>query len=420
MANEYTVHLPTPHPKQMAFLRCGKKRIVVKAGRRGGKTIGVSVLAVEKFLLGKRVLYAAPTQEQIDRFWETVKRALREPIEAGVFYKNETRHIIELVGSDQRIRAKTAWSADTLRGDYADVLILDEYQLMNEDAWEVVGAPMLLDNNGDAVFVYTPPSFRTAGTSKAKNKKHATAMFNRAKSDTSGRWQAFHFSSHDNPHISQEALSELTSDMTALAFRQEILAEDIDEIPGALWTRAMLDSTRLSAIPDLDRIVVGVDPKSESGANSECGIVVAGAVYTGTGKGRTCQVYILDDMSINGTPEQWGAQVVAAYNKWEADRIVAETNNGGEMVRSVLNVVEGGLPIHEVKASRGKATRAEPVAALYERSKAHHVGTFTELEDQLCSWVPGDKSPDRLDALVWAISFLINPSFSTMGSKRRS
>lgn len=397
-----TVRLPKPHAKQRAFLRSPAKRRVVKAGRRGGKTVGVSILAVESFLAGKRILYAAPTQDQVDRFWESCKNALAEPLDTKVFYKNETRHVIELPGTEQRIRAKTAWNADTLRGDYADVLILDEYQLMNEDAWEVVGAPMLLDNNGDAIFVYTPPSFRTAGVSKARNKKHATLMFERAKNDTSGRWAAFHFTSHDNPHISEEALDELASDMTALSFRQEILAEDIDEIPGALWKRETLEKSRIdeSKVPELTRIYVAIDPKTEAGADSEAGIVVVGL-------GRDKRGYLLEDVSINGTPEQWARRVVDAYHRHEANALVVEINQGGDMVTYTINTIQGGIPVRKVRASRSKATRAEPVAALYEQGKISHVGDFSKLEDQLCSWVPGDKSPDRLDALVWGFTELM-------------
>jgi len=149
-----------PHEKQFKFINSNAKRKVVRAGRRGGKTVGMSIQAVRAFLgdkengiLPKRVLYAAPTQDQVDRFWHEVVSALLPAIDAGVFYKNETKHIVEKAGTEQRIRAKTAWSSDTLRGDYADLLILDEWQLMNEDAWELVGAPMLLDNDGDAVFI---------------------------------------------------------------------------------------------------------------------------------------------------------------------------------------------------------------------------------------------------------------------------
>jgi len=361
----------------------------------------MAIKAVQAFLSGNRVLYAAPTEDQISSFWLEVKRELAEPIAAGVFTKTETIHAIELAGTKQRIRAKTAFNADTLRGDYCDLLILDEFQLMDEDAWETVGAPMMLDTNGDAVFIYTPPSYRTAGVSKAKDRKYASKMFKRAQGDTTGRWAAFHFTSHDNPYLSSVALSELAQDMTALSYRQEVLAEDIDELPGALWTRQTLDRNRVQAAPLLTRIIVGVDPKASAEADSETGIVVVG-------QGRDGAFYVLDDASIDSTPERWARAVVAAYERNEADRITAEVNQGGDMVTAVLRAVPEGahLPITPVRATRGKYTRAEPVAALYEQGLVRHVGTFSKLEDQLCNWLPGDASPDRLDALVWAVTAL--------------
>ncbi|PYU29200.1 MAG: hypothetical protein DMG31_18170 [Acidobacteria bacterium] len=205
------VELKRPHARQQAFLRSKAKRKVIRAGRRSGKTTGVAILAVEAFLQGRRVLYAAPTMEQTGQFWKEVKTALAPLIDAGIYSKNETEHIIELVGSDQSIKAKTAWNADTLRGDYADLLILDEWQLMDETAWEDVGAPMLLDNNGDAVFVYTPPSLRSQALSKARDPRHAAKMYKEAlkkqqvaaAEGVQPRWEVFHFTSHDNPYISQ-------------------------------------------------------------------------------------------------------------------------------------------------------------------------------------------------------------------------
>lgn len=146
---------------------------------------------------------------------------------------NESERYIERIGTQNRIKAKTAWDANSFRGDFADLLIYDEWQLTNEDAWEVVGMPTLLDNNGDAVFIYTPPSLRSAGVSKAHDPRHAAKMFKRAQSDTTGLWEAFHFTSHANPYISQDALRGLATEMSRESYRQEILAED-DEIQ-ASW-----------------------------------------------------------------------------------------------------------------------------------------------------------------------------------------
>ena len=223
------IHLRPPHPKQAEFIDCKAKRIIIRAGRRGGKTVGVAIKALIAFLEGRRVLYAAPTSEQTDRFWYEVTTALSEAITAGAYVLNKSERYIEKPGTLNRIKAKTAWDADSLRGDFADQLILDEWQLTNEDAWEIVGAPMLIDNNGDAIFVYTPPSLRSAGISKAHDPRHAAKMFKAAGEDGSGRWARFHFTSHDNPYLSHDGLVEVTKDMSRAAYRQEIMAED-DEL----------------------------------------------------------------------------------------------------------------------------------------------------------------------------------------------
>lgn len=408
MTLNLTVATRTPHAKQQAFIDSPAKRKVIRAGRRSGKTVGIAVDAVDDYLDGHRVLYAAPTADQLDRFWTEVVKALAEPIEAGVYTKNETKHIIEKPGTEQRIRAKTAWNADTLRGDYADKLILDEYQLMAEEAWGEVGAPMLLDNDGDATFIYTPRSFHSRAISKAKDPLHAAKMYKKAKADTTGRWEAFHFTSHDNPHISKEALKEITHDMTALAYKMEIEAEDIEDVPGALWSRDRLDDTRVNKPPELYRIVVGVDPQASTG---QTGIVVVGVGYI-EGDDQP-HGYVLEDATIEAgaSTYAWGSAVVSAYHKWGADSIIGEVNNGGDMVETVLRTVPDGKEIAyvAVRATRGKYTRAEPIASLYEAdpkrdrvARAHMVGTYPLLEDELCTFVPGDKSPNRLDAMVWA------------------
>lgn len=399
-SREYIVHLPTPHLKQAQFVDSTAKRIVVRAGRRGGKTVGMGIRAVKRFLAGKRVLYAAPTQEQIDRFWVSVTGALQEPIDAGVFHKNETRHIVELPGTEQRIRAKTAWNADTLRGDYADELILDEWQLMNEDAWGVVGAPMLMDKDGNATFVYTPPSLRSRSTSKANDPQHAAKLFKAAQLDTSGDWATFHFTSRDNPHIPSIAIDRMAQDMSAIAYRMEIEAEDVDEAPGALWTRAMIEAHRHKGpLPAFDRVVVAVDPSATS-TGDEAGIVTVGKADD--------QGYVIADNSIQGSPMAWATAAVNAYHFNKADCIVAESNNGGEMVSLTIATVDPNVPVRLVHASRGKQTRAEPIASQYEHGRMHHIGnSFAALEDELCLWMPGDASPNRLDAMVWGFTELM-------------
>jgi len=389
------------HKIQQEIINCKAKRIVIRAGRRGGKTVGVANRAVIRFLQGRRVLYAAPTADQVGSFWTTVTRILDEPIRQKIFIKNESEKCIELPGTQQRIKAKTAWNADSLRGDYADDLILDEFQLMNEDIWIAVGAPMLLDNNGDALLIFTPPSLHSRSVSKAVDRQHAAKLFrlflNNEINDPE-RFRTFHFSSHDNPYISKEALAEIFKDMTNISYRMEILAEDIDEAPGALWKRKDIEDARVRQAPDLDRIVVAVDPSATS-AGDDAGIVVAGKYND--------EAYILADETLQGSPLTWAEATVAAYHKYQADRIVVEKNNGGEMVELVIRQVDPNVPITLVNASRSKQTRAEPVAAQYEQGRIHHVGSFPALEDEMCLWLPGDPSPNRMDALVWALTELM-------------
>ena len=185
--------------------------------------------------------------------------------------------------------------------------------------------------------------------------------------------------------------------------RQELDGELIEDAEGTLWPRDLIEGCRVRDIPPLRRVVIGVDPPAGAGAASDaCGIVVVGLGDDGRG-------YVIEDASVQGLgPEGWARTVASAARRKGADRVVAEVNNGGAMVESVLRAAEVSLPVKRVHATRGKAVRAEPVAALYEQGRICHVGAFPELEDQMCGFVPDnyDDSPDRLDALVWALTDL--------------
>jgi phage terminase large subunit-like protein len=190
--------------------------------------------------------------------------------------------------------------------------------------------------------------------------------------------------------------------------RQEIAGEVLDDNPGALWKRDDIDQHRVVAAPALRRIVVAIDPAAKSKVGSDdTGIVVAGVADIEN----VTHGFVLDDKTLSlAKPEQWAAEAVAAYHRWKADRIIAEGNNGGEMVESVIRAKDGNVPVTIVTATRGKEIRAEPVSALYEQGRVHHVGSLAPLEDELCEWDPQDKtaaSPNRLDALVWAITALM-------------
>lgn len=184
--------------------------------------------------------------------------------------------------------------------------------------------------------------------------------------------------------------------------RQELDGELIEDDTNALFRRDMIEARRITQAPALSRIVVAVDPPaSHSRRANACGIVCAGL-------GEDGRIYVLDDCSVQGaSPARWAAAAVALYHARRADRVVAEVNQGGAMVEAVLREVDADVSFRAVHASRGKQARAEPVAALYEQGRVSHVGSFAELEDEMCSVIEGRQSPDRMDALVWAVTDLM-------------
>jgi phage terminase large subunit-like protein len=184
--------------------------------------------------------------------------------------------------------------------------------------------------------------------------------------------------------------------------RQEPYAEIIEDVEGALWTRALIEMHRVIEAPEMQRVVVGVDPSGST--ITECGIVVAGR----DNRIHPPHYYVLDDRSIAASPEVRMRQAVAAYHSLRADRMVGEKNYGGDQVGALIRQVDAQVAYKDVTASRGKMIRAEPVAALAEQGRLHHVGTFGPLEDELCSFDGSGQSPNRLDAMVFAVTELMD------------
>ncbi len=200
--------------------------------------------------------------------------------------------------------------------------------------------------------------------------------------------------------------------------RQELNAEVLDDNPSALWKRSNIDANRVKAAPPLTRIVVAVDPAVTSNEDSD----ETGIVIVGRDQRWPPHFYVLDDKSGIYTPDDMGKIACNAYTDNQADRIVAETNNGGDMVEAVIRYQNANVSYGKVTASRGKTTRAEPIAALYEQNRVHHVGTFAVMEDQMCDWNPtvdSQDSPDRMDALVWGITELASGSDNYLDYMKR-
>ena len=305
-----TIRLPKYHSQQLRFRKSKAKRKVICAGRRGGKTTGVAGVAVEAMLEGKRVLEAAPVSAQTDAFWNACTHYLAEPIKYGIVKKNESDRTLEFQENTGRIKTKTAHNADTLRGDYADMLILDEYSFMDPDAWQKVGAPMLLDNDGDAIFIFTP-----------NRKNHAFRLYARATSDTTGRWQAFHFTSLDNPHLSRAALAEITEDMSEEDYTQEILAKFLESDGQVFHNIGACLGAPLVQRPEWHlghTIVAGCDwgQKHDYTAISfgciECGVEVARTRF---------RKLKFDDQR---------ERLVKLYEEWQPIKILTEINSIGQ------------------------------------------------------------------------------------------
>jgi phage terminase large subunit-like protein len=211
-------------------------------------------------------------------------------------------------------------------------------------------------------------------------------------------------STFDNAkNLAPSALLELEARYAGTRLgRQELYGEILDDVEGALWTRGLIERNRLQKAPQLARIVVSVDPAVTNTKDSdETGIVVVGSDATGQG-------YVLGDYSFKGSPLEWATKTVEVFDEWKADTILVEVNQGGDMVAAVLRQIRLGLPIREVRAHVGKRLRAEPVAAMYEQGRIHHIGEFAKLEDQMTVWTPDEpESPDRIDAMVQGFQDLL-------------
>lgn len=206
-------------------------------------------------------------------------------------------------------------------------------------------------------------------------------------------------------NLASEFIEDITAKYAGTRLgRQELDGEIVDDVPGALWTRDMLDRTRVSEPPEMARIVVAIDPSGTAGEGDDgdaIGIVVAGRGIDGRG-------YVLEDATCKLSPDGWARRAVTAYHRWGGDRIVAERNFGGAMVQAVVRQADRSVPYKEVTASRGKHVRAEPISAMYEQGRVSHVGGFPELEDEMvlmtAGGYEGERSPNRVDALVWAMT----------------
>lgn len=323
--------------------------------------------------------------------------AVSPPDRRPIFRTSQNR-LIWPNGAEARLMS--ASNPESLRGAQFDCTWADELGKWRqcEETWEILQFCLRLGEQPRMVVTTTPRQGNKVLLSLIADDSTAIT---RAASDVNAA---------NLPATTIEHLRHLYGETTL--GRQEMGGEMLEDDPRALWRRSRIDRDRVNAPPELDRIVVAVDPCVSSGRNADaCGIVVAGLVMGKEGA-VDGTVYVLADATVEGLgPNGWAERVVSAYRTYEADRVVAEVNQGGNLVRSTVHQVDPGVAYRAVRATKDKRSRAEPVAAAYERGRVHHVGLFEELEDQLCSWTPESrKSPDRLDALVWAVDELLQLS----------
>lgn len=292
----------------------------------------------------------------------------------------------------------SAHDPDSLRGPQFDAAWVDELAKWpkGQEAWDQLQFGLRLGENPRQVVTTTPQNvavLKAILKNPSTVTTHAPTEANRA---------------HLAASFLEEVQARYGGQRLGLQELQGLLVEEVD---GALWKAADLDAGRVEKLPEFSRIVVGVDPSVTSGgASDECGIVVVGAVTEGPPQG--WRAVVLEDATVRGaTPDSWARAAIAAMDRHKADRLVVEVNQGGELVTQVIRSIDALVPIKAVHAAKGKAARAEPVSALYEQGRVAHVRRLAALEDQMCQMTAqgylGKGSPDRLDALVWALTELM-------------
>ncbi len=353
--------------KTRAICEWAHRRAMDRPGSRGALVAATAADVRDVLVEGESGLLAIAAP------WE---RPVYEPTKRRVTWPNGSR--------------ATLFSADVpgrLRGPQYHWAIADELaQWRYQEAWDMLQLGVRLGDDPRIAVATTP---RPTAAVRALVNDSATVI-------TKGNTYA------NRANLAPQFLARIEAQYAGTRLgRQEIEGELLEDTPGALWTLDEIDALRVRKAPNLVRVVVGVDP-SATATGDEAGIIVAGLGEDGDG-------YVLADASLQASPAGWARAAVGAYHRWEADRIVAEVNNGGEMVGLTIRTVDPAVSYKPVHASRGKRTRAEPIASLYEQGRVHHVGSLARLEDEMCTWsaLDSDTSPNRMDALVWALTELM-------------
>jgi phage terminase large subunit-like protein len=398
--DEVILEAPDFADYQKAIIESPKRFTITEASTKSGKTFSHIYWLFEQAHKGEsgwEYWWVAPVYSQAEIAF---KRLMRKVSESGAYIVNLSKLTITTpIGTI--ITFKSADNPNTLYGENVHAFVFDEYSRAKEDAWFALRTTI----------TYTKAKGKFIGNVVARN--WAWDMARKAEKGIDPDFEYFKVTAYqavDAGILSLGEIEQAKKDLPDRMFRMLYLAE-FTEIEGALWTWEMIEATRVDPkdCPPLTRVVIPVDPAvTANDASDETGIIPLG-------KGDNGHFYVIGDYTGKYTPEDTARRIIQAYEDKSGDIVVGEVNNGGDYIETVLNLVNNAvkMPYEGVHASRGKYTRAEPIALLYSQGRIHHVGRFPLLENEMTSWAPntGAKSPNRIDSLVWGATYLMNAKY---------
>jgi hypothetical protein len=392
------IELTYTQPQLDIFFGAKAKFTVVTKGRRFGATHGAAHSFIEWGLEGRRLLWGDTINSNIDRY---VQRYFEPAMKAHNVPYTWNSQKKEMRIASGHIDFRSADRPENWEGFGYDVIFLNEAGIILKDPYLYTNAvlPMLMDYSDSQLIAAGVPK----GTKGKDGKNHAFYTMALAAERGESNYRRLSFSSYDNPLLKTEDIDELKEEISRMnpqMVRQEIYGEFLEGAGGLLWDMDIIDKFRVTEVPQLIRCFVAIDPAVTANEKSdETGVVVVGVDANGHG-------YVLEDKSGVYTPNQWANVAVELYNKYNCNEVVAEGNQGHDMVEAVLKGVDNTLRVVLVRATKGKYVRAEPVYSLYQLGRIHHVGYHSKLEAQMVSFNPDQQtgSPDRMDALVWGVT----------------
>lgn len=370
------------------------KYIIVTKGRRFGATKGAANALIEFCLQGKKVLWGDTINGNIDRYFD---RYIEPELRTNKIEHRYSRQMKQLTIGNGLVDFRSADRSENWEGFGYDIIILNEAGIILKNKYLYTNAvlPMLMDNPMSVLFAMGVPKGKYL---KDLTKHPFFQLYEAAKSGAEG-YVLYEYTSYDNPFLSQQAISELEQEiarMNAEMVQQEIYGKFIEGAHNILWTHDIIRYT--DTLPKAKRIVIGNDPSGSKDGDA-VGIVTAMEGVDG-------YYYVLADRTGNYTPNEWGSILVREYSGKKADAIVVERNFGGDMVKAIIHNIDKRVRVIEVVASKGKVVRAEPIVGLYEQGLVRHARGLEDLELEMLTWTQGSKSPNRIDALVWALTEL--------------